>query len=200
MSKRNALRTAILSRITPPAIANGAVSAQEIGLAPDTGENLRTKLQAAIDDLSSSGGGRLSLPAGIYLTGALQLKSGVELHLEHPETVLRFVNTDIEENYPLVFSHWEATPCYNYSPLLYACDAQDIAITGPGRLDGGADERHWLHWHHEVEHAWSADRRDMQLADRKALRSMNLSGVPVTARVFGPGHYLRPNFIQLTRC
>jgi len=168
--EREALRTAILSHITPPAIGSRVVDAKKTGILPDTGKNLRLPLQAAIDELSASGGGRLVLPAGVYLTGALRMKSGVELHLESPYTVLRFINTDIAENYPLVLSHWEASPCYNYSPLLYACDAHDIAITGPGTMDGGADERHWLPWHHQVEKAWSSDKRDMQLEDRSALR------------------------------
>ena len=197
---REALRTAILSHITPPAIADRVVDAKAAGILPDTGKNLRTSLQAAIDELSASGGGRLSLPAGVYLTGALHMKSGVELHLASPYTLLRFVCSDLENNYPLVLAHWEASPCYNYSPLLYACGAHDIAVTGPGTLDGGADERHWLNWHHQVEKAWSSDKRDMQLEDRSALRRMNISGVPVEERVFGPGHYLRPNFIQFIRC
>ena len=198
--EREALRSAILSHITPPAIKDRTVCAKTVGILPDTGENLRIPLQKAIDDLSAEGGGRLILPAGVYLTGALHMKSGVELHLESPYTVLRFINTEIEKNYPLVLSHWEASPCYNYSPLLYACDAHDIAVTGLGVLDGGADERHWLNWHHQVEKAWSSDKRDMQLEDRSVLRRMNIEGVPIEQRVFGHGHYLRPNFIQFIRC
>ena len=200
MMEREALRSAILSHITPPAIKDRTVCAKTVGILPDTGENLRIPLQKAIDDLSAEGGGRLILPAGVYLTGALHMKSGVELHLESPYTVLRFINTEIEKNYPLVLSHWEASPCYNYSPLLYACDAHDIAVTGLGVLDGGADERHWLNWHHQVEKAWSSDKRDMQLEDRSVLRRMNIEGVPIEQRVFGHGHYLRPNFIQFIRC
>ena len=50
-----------------------------------------------------------------------------------PGTLVQFIAGDPEEQYPVVFSHWEATPCYNYSALLYACDAADIAVTGcPG--------------------------------------------------------------------
>lgn len=197
---RQELRNAILSAISLPNIPARTVSAAEFGVLPDMGENVRVGLQEAIDRLSAQGGGRLSLPAGTYRTGALWLKSGVELHLESPETRLQFVNTDIEENYPPVLSHWEASPCYNYSPLLYALDARDIAVTGPGVLDGGADNQHWWDWHHQVENAWSANKRDLQLEDRKALRDMNLNGVAVKDRVFGPGHYLRPNFVQFLRC
>ena len=115
----------------------------------------------------------LELAAGCYRTGALHLKSGVELRLGSPETLVQFIAGDPEEQYPVVFSHWEATPCYNYSALLYACDAADIAVTGSGVLDGGADASYWWDWHHQVEETWSEDRPDLQAAARTALRRMN---------------------------
>ncbi len=189
------LRQEILSKIELPRIGPNRMEA-----VPDA-DHLQTKqLQAAIDQLSEAGGGVLNFPAGIYRTGALHLKSGVELHLDSPETKICFTPDDPEQNYPLVFSHWEASPCYNYSALLYACDAQDIAVTGCGTLDGGADREHWWSWHHQVEDSWSEDKPDLQLAARKALRRMNEEGVPVEERVFGEGHFLRPNFVQFLRC
>lgn len=197
---KDTLYAAILSRISPPAIPERTVFAPDEGIRPDTGENLRLPIQRAIDGLSAAGGGRLVFPAGVYHTGALHLKSGVELRLDSPDTLIRFVGTDIAENYPVVFSHWEASPCYNFSALLYARDAHDIAVTGPGALDGGADERHWWDWHHQVEQSWSADKPDLQQPDRAALRQMNLGGVPVEERRFGPGHFLRPNFVQFLQC
>lgn len=199
MDKRQ-LKEAILKRIEKPVIPSREYSALQFGAVPDS-EAVQTKiLQEAIDTIHAEGGGRLMLPDGRYRTGALQLKSGVELHLQSKGTVLAFVSEEPEVHYPVVFSHWEATPCYNFSPLIYACDAHDIAVTGTGTLDGGADRDHWWDWHHQVENAWSADKPDLQLEDRKALRRMNLDGVPVKERVFGPGHYLRPNFVQPIRC
>lgn len=194
------LREAILKRIERPVIPPREYSARQFQVLPDD-ELIQTEaLQKAIDTIYEEGGGRLVIPAGRYRTGALQLKSGVELHLESEDTVLAFVSEKPELHYPVVFSHWEATPCYNFSPLIYACDAHDIAVTGAGTLDGGADCDHWWNWHHQVENAWSADKPDLQLADRRALRQMNVDGVPVEERVFGPGHYLRPNFVQPVRC
>ena len=194
------LREEILRHIAMPVIPEHNVQATTCGIYPDTGKNLTRALQNAIDDLSESGGGRLCLSAGVWRSGALQLKSSVELHLESRETVLQFINTEIEENYPVVYSHWEASPCYNFSALLYAKDAHDIAVSGPGVLDGGADQHHWWDWHHQVEEAWSADRVDLQQPDRLALRQMNMEAVPVEERRFGPGHYLRPNFVQFLCC
>ena len=190
-----AMRQAILSGIRMPRIGTKRLEA-----VPDA-ERLQTaQLQAAIDALSAAGGGTLVFPAGIYRTGALRLKSGVELQLASPQTEIRFTPEEPERNYPLVFSHWEASPCRNYSALLYACDAHDIAVTGSGTLDGGADRDHWWNWHHQVEESWSENRPDLQRADRSALRRMNEEGVPIPDRIFGGGHFLRPNFVQFLRC
>ncbi len=189
------LRQQILSKIELPRIGPNRADA-----VPDADHLQTARLQAAIDALSAAGGGVLVFPAGVYRTGALHLKSGVELHLASPKTEVRFTSEDPAQHYPLVFSHWEASPCYNYSALLYACGAHDIAVTGCGTLDGGADKDHWWNWHHQVEDSWSEDKPDLQLADRKALRRMNETGVPVEARIFGRGHYLRPNFVQFLRC
>lgn len=193
-------RKTILDRIEKPQIPDREYPVQMFGVIPDRMDIQTSLLQKAIDKVSEMGGGRVAVPAGRYRTGALRLKDKVDLHLASEDTVLSFVNEDIHLHYPVVFSHWEATPCYNFSALLYACGAQDIALTGKGTLDGGADAEHWWDWHHQVEDAWSADKRDLQLADRNALRQMNLDGVPVDERVFGPGHFLRPDLIQIIRC
>lgn len=39
-------------------------------------------IQRAIDEAAASGGGRVSVPAGVYQSGSLRLRSGVDLHLE----------------------------------------------------------------------------------------------------------------------
>ena len=194
------LRKAILTCIQQPRIPQKTVNAGMLGILPGTGENQTEKIQRAIDTLSEQGGGRLLLPEGIYLSGALQLRNEVELHLESPKTILRFINSEIEENYPVVYSHWEASPCYNYSALIYARNAENIAVTGPGVLDGGADQTHWWNWHHQVEETWSEEGADLQQRDRAALRNMNMEGVAVEERRFGPGHFLRPNTVQLIDC
>lgn len=194
------LRKEILNRIEMPVIRSAEYSVLDFGVMPDS-EAIQTEfLQKAIDRISEKGGGRMRIPAGRYRTGALHLKSGVELHLESEDTILAFANENPAVHYPVVLSYWEASPCYNFSSLIYACDAHDIGITGRGTLDGGADCEHWWDWHHQVEDAWSSDKKDLQLADRKALRKMNADGTAVEDRIFGPGHFLRPNFVQFIRC
>ena len=76
----------------------------------------------------------------------------------------------------------------NYSPFIYAFRKTNIAVTGPGTLDGQADHEHWWPWAHAA--------RD----DRKAIVAMGDKNIPVAQRIFGEGHLLRPNFVQPYRC
>lgn len=190
----------MLDGIHLPRIAPRQVNIEAFGARSGTAVPQTAAIQAAIDSLSAQGGGRVMVPSGRFLTGSLRLKSGVELCLSAPDAVLAFSTRTDEEQYPLAFVHWEGTPCYNYSPLIYALDAEDIGITGPGVLDGQAGEQVWWCWHHQTENAWAADGRNLQETARMALRQMNADGVPVARRRFGDGSYLRPNFIQLLRC
>ena len=92
------------------------------------------RLQHAIDEAAALGGGRVSLPAGVHRTGALRLRSGVELHLE-AGALLQFVPDPAL--YPAVEARWEGAAGAVHSPCLYAHGEQDVAITGLGTIDGG---------------------------------------------------------------
>lgn len=190
----------MLNRIQPPVIPACEVCITAFGARPGVDDPQTEAIQAAIDHQAARGGGRVSVPSGRFVTGALTLKSGVELHLSAPDAVLCFTTQMNQTNYPLVLCHWEGTPCYNYSPLIYALDAHDIALTGPGMLDGQASAQTWWSWHHQTENAWSHEGANPQENARMALRDMNANGVPVAQRRFGDGHFLRPNFIQLLNC
>jgi polygalacturonase len=74
------------------------------------------------------------VPAGEFSTGAIHLKSNVNLHVSAGAT-LRF-NPD-PALYPIVFTRWEGVECMNFSPLIYAFEQENIAVTGSGTLDGG---------------------------------------------------------------
>lgn len=97
------------------------------------GETVNTEAIAkAIAACNKAGGGRVVIPEGEWLTGPVHFKSNVNLHLEE-NAILRF--TDNPSDYlPAVMTSWEGMECYNYSPLLYAMDCENIAITGKGTL------------------------------------------------------------------
>jgi polygalacturonase len=91
----------------------------------------------------------------------------------------------------------------NYSPLIYAFEQKNIAITGKGTLDGQGSAKHWWPWKGRwggtVDHGW-VEGMPTQLKARTELFNMAEANVPVEKRVFGESGYLRPPFIQPYRC
>ena len=177
----------ILARIKPPKIPSRAFDITKYGARGDGQMLCTSNITSAIDKCATAGGGRVIVPRGEFIVGAIHLKSGVELYLEEGAT-LRF-SRDPKHYLPAVFTRWEGTECWNYSPFIYALDQSNIAVTGRGTLDGQADHDHWWDW-----------RDRARTADRAALQKMGEDGKPVKDRVFGDGHFLRPNFIQPYRC
>src|SRR5262249_45311884 len=114
------------------------------------------------------------------------LKSGVNLHVEKGATV-RF-STAPGDYLPAVLTRFEGTEVLNYSPLIYAFDQENIAITGEGTFDGQAGKSNWWGW------------KTGGAGDSNSLRKMGNEGVAVSERRFGEGHQLRPNFVQPYRC
>ena len=84
------------------------------------------------------------MPDGRFLTGAVRLESGVDLHLTRNATLA--FSHDAKDYLPMVFTRWEGVELMNYSPFIYAYEAENIAITGPGTLDGQAGPDHWWNW------------------------------------------------------
>ncbi len=185
----------ILTHISDPQFPDYTVNVvDDYGAVPNDGKLDTKAIQQAIDETSEKGGGTVIVPRGDFDTGAITLKDNVNLCLEDKETRLLFTQEINHENYPLVYAHWEGQPLYNYSSFIYAKDAKNIALTGQGTMDGQAgDGTPWC-W---MSRDYMTDYQD---DDRNALMDMNTNRVPVEERIFGEGHYLRPNFIQLIGC
>ncbi len=181
----------ILVRIQAPTFAARDFPITRFGAQPD-GADCTDAIRQAIAACAGAGGGRVVVPPGVFHTGAIHLKSNVNLHVSEGAT-LRFL-VDPKKYLPAVFTRWEGVECMNYSPLIYAFEQENIAITGKGILDGGADWDNW--W------AWNDKRKPpvKQKTSRDKLFAQGDQGVPVAHRVFGDGEFLRPNFIQPYRC
>ena len=72
--------------------------------------------------------------AGVWKTGPIHLKSGIELRLEEGAEI-RF-STQHEDYLPVVFQQRGGVRCYNYSPFIYAEGCEDVAVTGKGVCEG----------------------------------------------------------------
>ena len=95
-------------------------------------------IQKAIDEVSAAGGGRVTVPAGVYESGSIRLKSGVELHLEKG-AMLRG-GTRSEDYFEFPESVCAVKPERSARVFIYAWDAENIAITGEGLVDGRGKE------------------------------------------------------------
>ncbi|HEX2852468.1 MAG TPA: glycoside hydrolase family 28 protein [Opitutaceae bacterium] len=182
---------AVLARIKAPTFPARDFPITDFGAAT-TSPDCTEAIANAIAACHAAGGGRVVVPAGVFLTGAVHLKSGVNLHVSEGAT-LRFLTDPAK--YPIVFTRWEGVECMNFSALIYAFEQENIAVTGKGTLDGSASEDSWWGWNIKDPKI-----PVKQKIGRDPLFAMGEKGVPVAERVFGPGHFLRPNFIQPYRC
>ena len=186
----------ILERIKAPVFPNRDFDVSKFGAVSDNSTDCTDAFQKAITACHEAGGGRVAVSPGQYLTGAIMLKSNVNLHVLQGATI-RF--TRDTKKYPTVFTRWEGMELMNYSPFIYAFEQENVAVTGKGTIDGNCDCEHWWPWKGRTNCGWKQGDPD-QAKDRDQLFDMAEKGVPVSERVFGEGHYLRPQFIQPYRC
>ncbi|HEX7903210.1 MAG TPA: glycosyl hydrolase family 28 protein [Chitinophagaceae bacterium] len=98
------------------------------------GKTLNTTfIQKAIDECTKSGGGKVIFPAGIYLSGTIELKDNVILHFNKDSRLLG--STDLEQ-YRNLDPFTEGLGIDVGWALLVAVDAKNIGIEGEGAIDG----------------------------------------------------------------
>ena len=183
-------QAAILARIKVPEFAMHDFTISDFGAVLD--RDCTEAITKAIAACHEAGGGRVVVPAGVWRTGAIRLKSNVNLHLAEGAT-LRF-DADPAKYLPVVLTRFEGIECMNFSPLIYAFEQENVAITGKGTLDGSANWETWWAWNDKSKGTTK------QTPDRKRLDQQGTDGTPVATRIYGDGHFLRPNFIQPYRC
>lgn len=91
-------------------------------------------IQTAIDRLARRGGGTVVIPAGTWQTGRIEVKSNINLHISQGATLL--FSGSIKDYLPVVFTRDEGIEIYSLGAFIYAHDAENIAITGGGRIVG----------------------------------------------------------------
>ncbi|GAA4273695.1 glycoside hydrolase family 28 protein [Aquimarina gracilis] len=148
--------------------------------------SFRSTLNKVIEQISVNGGGTIKVaPGNYFVKGSIFMKSNVNLHISEG-AILNF-SPNPSDYLPMVKMRWEGTFIMNYSPLIYAIDQENIAITGKGKIDGNCEEV-WASW------------KKKQRPGKMRARQMGNDQIPIEERVFGEGYFLRPPGIQFIKC
>ena len=118
--------------VTVPEFSSREFDIRDYGGAGD-GRTSNTAAFRKAMEAASREGGRVIVPAGIWLTGPIELLSGVELHLADNAVILFDKNP---EEYPLIVTDFEGIAHIRARSPIYAEHAENIAITGNGLING----------------------------------------------------------------
>ena len=177
------------------------------------GITLNTKsINEAIDACSKKGGGVVVVPAGFWLTGPVELKSNVNLHLKR-NALLQF--TSDFNQYKLVESNWEGLPQMRNQSPIFATAATNIAITGFGIIDGAGEAWRMVKKDKLTESNWKklvasggvlTEDKKTWYPSESSLRGSKLKNPgqldPEKSQAFYEDikDFLRPNLLVLTKC
>jgi hypothetical protein len=177
------------------------------------GITLNTKsINAAIAACSKKGGGVVVIPSGLWLTGPVELKSNVNLHLQK-NALLQFTK-DIDQ-YPLVEGNWEGLPQMRNQSPIWATAQENIAITGFGIIDGAGEAWRMVKKEKLTESQWKKllasggvldEGKRIWYPSEKTLKGAKMKNPGVIAPGKTPAffdsikNFLRPNLLVLTKC
>ena len=154
-------------------------------------------INKAIATCSKKGGGRVIVPSGTFITGAITLLSHVNLVVEK-DAVLKFAfEPDL---YPIVPTRWEGIDCRNLSPCIYAYKQTDIAVTGEGTIDGSGANDTWWPWNGNPRFGFKEGMISQRGGSRARLLKNAEDGVPMDQRIFTKEDGLRPQLINFYLC
>ncbi len=110
--------------LKPPAFPNRDFDITKYGAIGDGQMKCTDAIAKAIQACSAAGGGRVVIPKGTFLTGAIHLESNINLYVSEGATLL--FSTNPSDYLPVVFTRFESTECMNYSPFIYAFEKENI--------------------------------------------------------------------------
>jgi hypothetical protein len=201
----------VLPKVESPVFKKDTFSVVRYGAKADGITLNTTAINNAITACNKKGGGVVVVPAGLWNTGPVVLKSDVNLHLQKG-AVLQFTN-DFSQ-YPLVEGNWEGIPQMRNQSPISATGQQNIAITGFGIIDGNGDAWRMVKKDKLTESQWkklvasgglSPDGRTWYPSEKayKASLLKNPGAIePGKTAAFYDSvkDFLRPNLLVLTSC
>ncbi len=202
----------VLPVIQPVQFKKDSFNILQYGAVGD-GITLNTKsINAAITACNQKGGGVVVIPPGSWLTGPLVLLSNTNLYLAG-NALLQFT-TDFNE-YKLVAGNWEGLPAVRNQSPLSASNAENIAITGSGVIDGGGDAWRAVKKEKLTESQWNrlvasgglvSDDKKIWYPTEKSFKGVQtkepgvLKDGKTVADFEDIKDFLRPNLLVFTQC
>jgi polygalacturonase len=202
-----------MHRIELPQIPARTVNVTDFGAVGD-GVALNTAAFAkAVESCANSGGGRVVVPQGIWLTGPIQLKSNIDLNVERG-AVIQFSSR--VNDYPLVRTTWEGSPAVRRMSPIYGTQLLNISITGEGIFDGAGDAWRMVKKSKLTEAEWKKLVASGGIVDKAGdtwwpsadamngallVRSLDKRGSSVPIEQYAAAReYLRPVLVSLIEC
>ncbi|WP_421940184.1 glycoside hydrolase family 28 protein [Pedobacter sp.] len=161
---------------------------------------------------SKKGGGTVLIPAGIWLTGPIYLKSNINLHLQRGSTLL--FTTD-KSQYKLIAGDYEGKSAARNESPINGTNLENVAITGKGIIDGNGDEWRAVNQSQLTAQQWKAKIASGGVLsdDQKAWfpseqfkqahqqgKSMLIKDTKDLTAFAGIKDFLRPNLLVLKSC
>lgn len=201
-----------MERVARPVIPDLRVSVKDFGGVGD-GVTLNTEAFAkAMKHLSDKGGGHLDVPAGIWLTGPIEILSNCDLHVTPNAVIIFDPDRDL---YPIIQTVFEGLDTRRCESPVHAEGARNISITGGGVLDGSGEAWRMVKKSKLTDGEWrklvasggivSRDGRiwypDEGFEKATMFSNMNVPSVDLTEEQWNEiKSFLRPNMVSLRNC
>jgi DNA sulfur modification protein DndE len=137
-----------LPKYYTPVFRKDTFNIARYGAKPDGVTMCTQTINQAIEQCSQAGGGTVLIPQGLWLTGPIEMKSDVNLHIAKGAIVQFSRNIN---DYPVVITTWEGEESYRCQAPISGKNLTNIALTGEGIVDGGGE-------------AWRAIKKSKQTA------------------------------------
>lgn len=170
----------------------------DYGIADD-GKVYTEKFQNLIDEVANNGGGVVVVPKGTYFTGAIYLKSGVNLYIEEEGTLK---GSDDISDYPVCTTRIEGETCTYFPALINADNVDDIKICGKGTIDGNGFKSWEAFW---IRRSWNPnctnkDEQRPRLVYISNSTNVILCGLKLQNSHFWTNHFYKCKYIKVIDC
>ena len=200
-----------MNKVTRPQFPDNEVNLRDFGAVGDGSSLCTDAFRKAIEALSAKGGGRLTVPQGVWFTGPIVLKSNINLHLEKGAIILFSPDDAL---YPLIHTSFEGLDTRRCQSPISGNNLTNVAITGQGAIDGNGEFWRPLKKQKVTEAQWKAitsrggafKRADYWFPTEGALNADNNANMNVPATPSSEAEwnamkrFLRPVMISLVSC